>query len=105
MPVIGTAALAVDGEHVRCLGHGGHGGVRRGQVAEVAGEGLLALVVEVDVVEDQCLVLIQGGTQGGDGLGVQGLGDVDAGNLGADVRGDLPDLDLPPCGRVQRGGF
>ncbi len=79
MPVVGAPALAVDGEHVRGAVDGGHRRVGGGEVAEVAGEGLLALVVEVHVVEGQGLVDVEGLADRGDLFLVERLGDVYAG--------------------------
>ncbi len=64
-----------------------------GQVAEVAGEGLLARVVEVMGLEDQRLVDVEGLADGGDLLRGERPGDVDAGDPGADACGDLGDLE------------
>jgi hypothetical protein len=61
---------------------GGHGRVGGGQRAEVAGEPLLVLVVQANAAEDERLVLVQGGPDVGDGLGLQDEVGGEAGDLG-----------------------
>src|ERR1039457_2483749 len=73
---------------------GGHGGVRRGQRAEVAGEPLLAVVIDADTAEDQRLVLAERGADRGHRVRVQLKGGADAGDLGADPRGNLAEAKL-----------
>ena len=85
VPVVGPAVLAVDRQDVRLAVDGGHGGVRGGQRAEVAGEPLLVLVVQADAAEDERLVLVQRGADRGDGLGIEDEVGAEAGDLGADA--------------------
>ena len=50
-------------------------------------------MVQLLVPEEQDPVAQQGGADGGDGSGVEGLGDVEAVDLGADPAGDRPDVE------------
>jgi len=104
--VVGPGVLAVDRQDVRLAVDGGHGRVRGGQRAEVTGEALLVLVVHADAAEDECLVLVQGGPDLSDGLGLQDEVRGEAGDLGADAGGDLADAQLRAhLGRGHDGSF
>lgn len=52
--------------------------MRRGQLPELPGEALLAVVVEVDSGEDERLVFVERGADRGDGVGAQGPGEVES---------------------------
>jgi hypothetical protein len=60
---------------------GRHGRVRRGQRPEVTGEPLLALVIEVNAVEHQDLVLVEGGADRADRRGIELAVDVEVAHL------------------------
>ena len=68
-------------------------GVGVGQLAEVAAEADLAGVVERLAPEEHHPVAQQGVADGGDGGVVEGPGDVEAVDLGADLAGDGPDVE------------
>ena len=104
VPVVDPAVLAVDRQDVRLAVDGGHGRVRGGQRAEVAGEPLLVLVVQADAAEDERLVLVQRRPDLGDGLGVEGEVGAEAGDLRADAGGDLADAQLRTRGSRGHGG-
>jgi hypothetical protein len=78
------------------VGRGVVVGMRVGQLAEVAAEPDLAAVVEVLVAEEQHPVAQERRPDRGHGGLVERLGDVEPGDLGADVAGDRAD--------VERGG-
>jgi hypothetical protein len=69
------------------------------QLAEGAGEALLADIVEIDVTEHQGLVLFERRPQGGDGRRIQLIGEIDPGDLGADMGGDFADFEIGGSGR------
>src|SRR5260370_19423089 len=105
VPVVDRAVLAVDGEHAGCFLDGGDRGVRGGQLTEVAGEPLLARVVQVDAAEHQRLVLVQRRSQAGHRVRVQVEVGPEAGHLGADARGDLAGLQRGADGGRGHDGF
>ena len=93
MPVIDRAVLAVDRQHAgRALG-GGHRRVRRGQRAEIAGEPLLARIVQANTAENERLVLVQRRPDRGHSVRVQPELGAQAGDLGADAGGELADAE------------
>ncbi len=82
------------------------GGVRVNvQVTEMASECLLLLQADLLVAEEQDLMLRQSGVQVFDLLVAERRGQVDVGNLGAQIRGQALHLDsgithgIIPCGR------
>jgi hypothetical protein len=92
--VVDRAVLAVDGEYAGCVVDGRDRGVRGGQLAEVAGEALLARVVHVDAAEHERLVLVQRRSDRGHRVRVQVEVGSEADHLGADARGELAGLQL-----------
>jgi hypothetical protein len=67
--------------------------MRLRELAELAGEALLAGIVEHKIVEDERLVLVQGLTNLGDCAGIELGSDVDAAYRSSDPSGDLADLE------------
>jgi len=66
--------------------------MRRGELAEVAREPLLALVVNADIAEDERLVLVQRRPQRGHLIRVQVKIGARPDDLGADARGELTEV-------------
>jgi hypothetical protein len=91
---LAPAGLGVQLEDVRLRVGAGHGGVGRGQVAEQPGEPGLPVVGQVVLtVEEDDLVLVQRVLDQAENVAGKIGGQPYAGDFGADVARDAPDVD------------